>query len=284
MTGDHHALIATPVGLPGSGRVRYGAAMALHRAGLLSDAVLEVYRICSPLDCDDPAALLTARGLPLPVAPAPGPLALIDALLAEADRYLSRLPGPGVAEVRAGIAAASAAQRADGRENPIVAAHLEPALSAVPDQPALVQAIRAAAPHLPWVTYDLYPRDQIGDAFADGHAFAEIIGPGAPVGAADFSFGLFLIAPGVLYRDHCHPAPELYAPLTGPHRWRFGAEAPLVIKSAHQPVWNEPDAPHLTLVGAVPFLCLYGWTQDIGKPARVIPALDWPLLEGAPIG
>ena len=38
--------LATPLGQPGSGRVRYGAAMALHRRGKIGDAALEVYRIC----------------------------------------------------------------------------------------------------------------------------------------------------------------------------------------------------------------------------------------------
>lgn len=55
-----------PLGLPGSGRQRYAAAMTLYQAGTISEAVLEVYRICSPLDGQDPAALLMERRLPLP--------------------------------------------------------------------------------------------------------------------------------------------------------------------------------------------------------------------------
>ncbi|MFT4152175.1 MAG: dimethylsulfonioproprionate lyase family protein, partial [Paracoccaceae bacterium] len=216
------AALATPPGVPGSGRVRYGAAMALNRAGAISDAVLEVYRICSPLDAEDPAGLMAARGLPMPEGAAPLPATRLAALVEAADLYLSTLPGPGVAEVRAGIAAARGQpQPRLSPENPVVAAHLDRALQAVPGEPALVAAIRAAADALPWVTYDLYPRDRIGD-FAEAHAFAEVIGPGAPLPAADFSLGVFLIAPDVLYRDHAHPAPELYAPLTGPHGWRFG--------------------------------------------------------------
>lgn len=53
-----------PLGLPGSGRQRYAAAMTLYQAGQISEAALEVYRICSPLDMQDPVPLLetVARG------------------------------------------------------------------------------------------------------------------------------------------------------------------------------------------------------------------------------
>ena len=130
-----------------------------------------------------------------------------------------------------------------------------------------------------WITYDGYPPDQIGEAFRTGHAYASIIGEGSAVPATDFDLGLFLIAPHVLYRDHCHKAPELYVPLTGPHGWRFGPGMPLIVKPAHHPVWNTPYAPHLTKVGAVPLLCLFGWTRDVNVAPQVIQADDWATLE-----
>ncbi len=108
-----------------------------------------------------------------------------------------------------------------------------------------------------------------------------MVGENAPVAARDFDLGLFLIAPGTLYRDHRHPAPELYAPLTGPHFWRFRPDAPLLPKPAHRPVWNDPLQPHATKVGAVPFLCLFVWTRDVNLPAEVLPASDWPDIEQA---
>lgn len=273
--------LASPVGLPGSGRLRYGAAMALYRRGEISAAVLEAYRVASALDGQDPAAILAAEGLPLPPLPTQDATAAIRGLVEEADIYLFTLPGPGVAEVRAGLAAARGGPVVPGgRPNAVMAAHLAPALTTLaPTHPALAAAIAGAAPHLDWVTYDAYPRDQIGAAFAEGHAFASVVGGGAPIPADGFDFGLFLIAPHVLYRDHNHAAPELYAPLTGPHGWRFGPGTPLVVKPAHQPVWNDPYRPHATKVGAVPFLCLFGWTRDVNEPARVLPALDWPELE-----
>ena len=280
--------LAIPLGQPGSGRLRYSAAMAQYRLGRLSAEALEVFRICAPRDGEDPAGLLAARGL-LGDLPALTPLLpdeAIHALIDEADRYLATLPGPGVAEVRMGIAAARGGRATLApAPNAVVTRHLATALDQLmPTHPALGAAIAGAAPQLRWITYDGYPPAQIGEAFRTGHAYASIIGEEGAVPARDFDLGLFLIAPHVLYRDHCHKAPELYAPLTGPHGWRFGPDMPLILKPAHDPVWNAPYAPHLTKVGPVPFLCLFGWTRDVAEVARVIPAPDWAELEALRLG
>jgi hypothetical protein len=272
-----------PLGQPGSGRRRYASAMALNRAGLLDDAVLEVYRVCSPRDGEDAAYLLSARGLASQMPPRPdqGPAAAILGLIDAADRYLAGFNGPGIAEIRSGLASANGpVTLPKPARNAVVDDWLGPAIGPLSTtHPELAAAIAAAAPHLDWVTYDAYDPAQIGEDFRSGHAFASLIGGGAPVGAEDFDFGLFLIRPHVLYRDHCHPAPELYAPLTGPHGWRFGPGTPVMIRPAHQPVWNDPMSPHLTKVGPVPFLSLFGWTRDVAEPAVVLPAEDWAELE-----
>lgn len=274
-------LIHAPVGQPGSGRVRYGAAMALHVRGILSEAALEVYRICSPLDAQDPVPMLAERGIaPPPPAPPAGATALTH-LRDEAARYLAGLQGEGAAEVRLGLLRARPADAPPAAApNPVVEEYLGAAVALVErTHPALALAIAAAAPQLPWTTYDQYPPAEIGENFLRSHAFASLVGGEAPFHAEDFDFGLFLIAPHVLYRDRRHPAPELYAPLTGPHGWRFAPGAPLVIKAAHEPVWNDPNQPHLTKVGPNPFLCFFGWTADVNAPAKVIAAPDWAELE-----
>ena len=276
------AMLATPLAEPGSGRHRYGAAMTFYNAGLIGAEVLEVYRICASLDAEDPAAIIAARGLMAPASLPDGPAQTIAALAEAVDRYLGTLPGPGVAEVRSGLAALRpfAPHPMPVTPNPVVDLHLQVALDALEfTHPALAAAIAGAAPHLAWVTYDAYPRGLIGAAFATGHAFASIAGEAAPIPARDFDLGLFLIAPGVLYRDHAHAAPELYVPLTGPHGWRFGPGQPLVAKPAHAPVWNDPHDPHATKVGSVPFLAIFGWTRDVNAAAYVIPSDDWALLE-----
>jgi hypothetical protein len=275
-------LLSTTLGEPGSGRVRYGAAMALYRDGTLSAEQLEVYRVASAHDGSDPLLLLRDGGLPLPALRSPAPVDILCSLIEEADNYLSTLSGPGIAEVRSGIALWRGAgfEPAKAAANAVIDLELPTALSALSETHlALSAAISAASPHLHWITYDLYDRREIGEAFAASHAFCSIMGEAGPLRTRDFDFGLFLIAPHVLYRDRCHAAPELYAPLTGPHGWRFRPDAPLVIKPAHEPVWNEPFRPHLTKVGPVPFLSLYCWTRDNDKRARVLPAEDWDELE-----
>ena len=273
--------LATPLGLTGSGRLRYGAAMGLHRRGEIGDAALECYRIASANDRTDPALLLAAARLPLPPAAVLGAADLVLVLLNEVDRYLSTLPGPGVAEVRAKLNAARKGPVGLQIPHlpPVLTTHLPAAIAAFEaDHPALALALAAATPHLHWITYDLYG-PEIGEEFARGHAYTTLIGEDAPIVAQDFDLGIFLIAPHVLYRDHHHAAPELYAPLTGPHGWRFGPDRPLIVKPAHHPVWNPPHQPHLTKVGPIPFLAIFGWTADVHAAAQVIPAKDWPELE-----
>lgn len=280
-------LLGVPLGARGSGRARYGRAMRLWADDALSPAQLEAYRVAAADDHRPPRQVLEDRRLPIPADATPSPEALVRALVEEADRYLAGLPGPGVTEVRTLLS-----RWRDGPvtlpatvPNGVVEAHLAPALEALAaDQPALAGAIAAAAPFLRWIAFDGYPPDQIGEAFLRGHAFCSIVGEGAPIPAQNFDLGLFLIAPHVLYRDHAHAAPELYAPLTGPHGWRFGAGRPLVAKPAHLPVWNPAHQPHLTKVGPVPFLGLFGWTRDIWDPAHVVPATDWPELEALRLG
>ena len=205
--------------------------------------------------------------------------AAIRHLVNEIESYVTGLKGPGIAEVLAGIRRwkAGPVGPARGREIP-PCADLDAALKAM-DRPTLARAIAEARPFLHWITYDLYPRADIGERFADHHAFASIIGAGCPIQAVDFDLGIFLIAPRVFYRDHHHAAPELYMSLTGPHGWRFHPGEPLLWKQAHMPVWNEPWQPHATMTGSTPFLALFCWTKDTSLPAKVIPSADWPNLE-----
>jgi hypothetical protein len=204
---------------------------------------------------------------------------IIRNLVAEIETYLLHLNDPHIATVLEGMNkwAKSPVSLVQGRTLP-VCDHLDAVMQAM-GKTSLVKAIVDARPLLSWVAYDAYPREEIGARFADNHAFASIIGEGCALGAVDFDLGLFLIAPNLFYRDHYHAAPELYAPLTGPHGWRFKPDDPFVWKEAHSPVWNSAWQPHATMIGATPFLAIFCWTQDTSQPAKIIPTSDWPILE-----
>jgi hypothetical protein len=286
--------LGVALGRAGSGRQRYAVAMTLYQAGQISAAQLEAYRAAAASDTSSPDPVLEDRGLP-PVRSAFGAApeavhenapenrrAILEHLLDEADTYLATLPGPGVSEVREGLARwrGGADAATPGSPNTTLDRHMPQALAELGQtHTSLAEAIRAALPHLKWITYDGYDPALIGAEFMQGHAYASIIGEEASIAAVEYDFGLFLIAPHVLYRDHRHAAPELYAPLTGPHGWRFGPDTPLLIKQPHEPVWNPAHQPHMTKVGPMPFLCFFGWTRDVQPLAQVLPASDWPALE-----
>jgi hypothetical protein len=204
---------------------------------------------------------------------------IIRNLTTEIEAYVSHLKGPGIATVLEGMRkwAKGPVTPVQGRKLPVCDL-LDTALQAM-NKTSLARAIDDARPFLSWVAYDVYPREEIGSRFADNHAFASIIGEGCALEAVDFDLGLFLIAPNLFYRDHHHAAPELYAPLTGPHGWRFNTGDPLVWKEAHEPAWNRAWQPHATMTGDTPFLAIFCWTKDTSQPAKIITSSDWPTLE-----
>jgi len=60
---ENWALVDAPLGEAWSGRARYAAAMHFYRRGVMNAETLEVYRLCSRLDDQDPLPLLRERGV-----------------------------------------------------------------------------------------------------------------------------------------------------------------------------------------------------------------------------
>ena len=60
---ENWALVNTPLGEEWSGRTRYAAAMYFYRKDEMGPEALEVYRICSRLDHEDPLAIMRDRGV-----------------------------------------------------------------------------------------------------------------------------------------------------------------------------------------------------------------------------
>ncbi len=61
----------TRLGIRGSGRVRYAAAMELYCKGFISEEQLNVYLEAAAHDARDPALMLADRGLPHVPRPEP---------------------------------------------------------------------------------------------------------------------------------------------------------------------------------------------------------------------
>lgn len=65
-TAEQVALLQTKVGEPGSGAVRYAAAMYLYGQDQMPVQMLEVYRACSKFDREDPIYVASFEGVDIP--------------------------------------------------------------------------------------------------------------------------------------------------------------------------------------------------------------------------
>lgn len=63
---SQRAYLGAAVGLPGSGAVRYAAAMYFYNEDKMPPAMLEIYRRCSKFDAEDPVNLARFEGIKVP--------------------------------------------------------------------------------------------------------------------------------------------------------------------------------------------------------------------------
>jgi mannose-6-phosphate isomerase-like protein (cupin superfamily) len=145
------------------------------------------------------------------------------------------------------------------------AAILAPAIAAGRNHAvAGIAASLAALPGpLPW-RYSYPPRPDAPD-LADRIAFAELIGPRAPLTAPDCRAGFTLMAPDTFYPLHAHPAIELYLVISGHAQWTT-PEAERIVPPGRF-VLHLSNQPHAMRTFAEPLLALYGWSGDIDTPA-----------------
>jgi hypothetical protein len=80
-----------------------------------------------------------------------------------------------------------------------------------------------------------------------------------------------ILGPRLYYRDHLHPAPELYWTLTGPSDWRT-ATGDFASREAGQTIWHPPFVVHATRTLEKPLLALWAWTRNVAEPARLTGA------------
>ena len=237
--------LATPPGLPGSGRLRYAAAMALHAAGEMSFAALEVYRVLSMTDAEDPAAVLRARRLRVAPEPAEDPLVDLFELAGELAQCLAEVPLPGAAEVRAAFAEARRTGAVGplrltdppavvGDQLPVVLAELAPL------RPLLASMLAAGASSLAWQSR---PQDS-GRA-----AWAPVLGQDGPWRSDRATLGLVLAAPGAELSVPGPPAAlTLVLPLSGAAGSPGAGSAAVALRPGRTQVPLSGERPVLALI------------------------------------
>jgi hypothetical protein len=134
---------------------------------------------------------------------------------------------------------------------------------------ALAIAAASVTDHLRWVQSASYTDAVLGEGFSKNYAWCEIIGPQGFFKGSDFLLGFLLLGPHRHYKDHYHPAPELYWPLTAPSDWKKG-NGPFTSRQAGEIIWHPSNVIHATITHDKPLLAVFAWTRDVATGARLV--------------
>ncbi|MFT3989645.1 dimethylsulfonioproprionate lyase family protein [Aestuariivirga sp.] len=135
--------------------------------------------------------------------------------------------------------------------------------------PDLAAALAALDGHFWWRQSASYTDAILGEGFSENYGWAEIVGPHGFFKGDDFLLGILMLGPNRHYKDHYHPAPELYWPLTGPTEWKKG-NGPFVEKPQGAVIWHPSNVIHATITHEKPLLAVWSWTHDTGTSARLV--------------
>lgn len=116
---------------------------------------------------------------------------------------------------------------------------------------------------LPW-RYGYAPRAD-APGLETRMAWAELVGPAAPIHSDEVGFGLTFIGPNSHYLAHRHPAVELYAVIAGEARWTEASETRTRRPGAF--ILHPSDLVHAMETERHPLLAIYSWTGDIVSPS-----------------
>jgi len=194
-------------------------------------------------------------------------------LVTAARHRLSTYDGEGVDAVLARLDEQDISEHACLSPEPTalpVLRYLDPCLDEAHDfDGGIASAISALRPSLQWRQSKAYNDQLLGTGFIENYGWCEIIGPNGFFHGDDFLLGLLMLGPHQHYRDHFHPAPELYWPLTSDTEWRKGDDA-LTPKAAGTVIWHRPNVVHATRTRDKPLLTLWSWTKDTATPAKLV--------------
>ena len=125
-----------------------------------------------------------------------------------------------------------------------------------------------------------YPADSdVGEGYRQCNLHSVLIGPdGCGYRHPNFSMGIFMLGPRTLYRDHNHPAPELYLNLSEKSGWRLGANEWRDYK-AGSVIWIPSGANHATRVYDQPFISIWCWLEKVNSICKLVHFDDWAEIE-----
>lgn len=193
-------------------------------------------------------------------------------LIGAIARGLQARQGDGIAEVLSRLAGQDVGAGAFREPEPSglpVLTHLPQAIGeCMLLDPDLAAAIAAVEDALDWRQSTSYSDALLGEGFTQNYGWAEVVGPHGFFAGDDFLLGLLMLGPDRHYRDHYHPAPELYWPLTSASRWSIGG-GDFVEKPQGATIWHPPMTLHATKTGETPLLTVWSWTRDVKTPAKL---------------
>jgi len=147
---------------------------------------------------------------------------------------------------------------------------------------ALGSAMNEAAHLLPWCVDNGHfyaAGTDIGTAYLETNMNCQLAGPtAAMLPTADFRLGFFFFGAKSLYRDHRHPACELYIPLTAPTLWRHDTKG-WTEQVAGSVIFHQANRVHAMQTREVPFLALFAWYGAVHDICELVPVDDWAELE-----
>ena len=118
---------------------------------------------------------------------------------------------------------------------------------------SLAAAFSDLAPELAWRRRP--GAEAHGEDFRNGHANAEIVGPGGLERRSDVLVGASLVAPGVRYVDHHHPPEEIYIVMSEGEWYREGRG--WYVPGAGSTVYHPPNVVHAMRAGETPLLAVW---------------------------
>lgn len=130
---------------------------------------------------------------------------------------------------------------------------------------AVLDALLPLAQWLPWAYHYEWRHD--APDLGSRMAFAELIGPEAPMRSDRVCLGLTFMAPHTLYPDHRHPATELYYVVAGPAAWTLDG-----VEVEHAPgsfILHPSNAIHSMRTREEALLAVYIWIGEDVKSSSV---------------